>query len=57
MLSRQRHLLIIPCVATMAAVFAVGPVRGQGMIVDRRPHMPLARAYEIRDVSIDARVR
>jgi Ca-activated chloride channel family protein len=57
MLSRQRHLLVFPCLATMAIAFAVGPVRGQGMIIDRRPHVPLARAYEIRDVSIDARVR
>ena len=31
--------------------------RAQGFIVDRRPAMPVARSYEIREVSIDARVR
>ena len=30
---------------------------GQGFIVDRRPGIPVARSYEIREVSIDARVR
>jgi Ca-activated chloride channel family protein len=29
----------------------------QGFIVDRRPAFPVARSYEIREVSIDARVR
>jgi Ca-activated chloride channel family protein len=29
----------------------------QGFIVDRRPTIPVARSYEIREVSIDARVR
>src|SRR5262249_3084512 len=29
----------------------------QGFIVDRRPSFPVARSYEIREVSIDARVR
>jgi Ca-activated chloride channel family protein len=31
--------------------------RAQGLIVDRRPTMPIGRSYEIREVSIDARVR
>src|SRR5262245_16092285 len=31
--------------------------RGQGFIVDRRPQIPVGRSYEIREVSIDARVR
>ena len=30
---------------------------GQGFIVDRRPAIPVGRSYEIREVSIDARVR
>ena len=33
------------------------PVRAQGFIIDRRPQIPVARSYEIREVSIDARVR
>ena len=32
-------------------------VRAQGFIVDRRPAVPVGRSYEIREVSIDARVR
>ena len=31
--------------------------RAQGFIVDRRPAIPIGRSYEIREVSIDARVR
>ena len=27
------------------------PVRAQGIIIDRRPHIPIARSYEIREVS------
>src|SRR3954471_20086806 len=29
----------------------------QGMIIDRRPHWPIGRSYEIREVTVDARVR
>jgi Ca-activated chloride channel homolog len=32
-------------------------VHAQGLIIDRRPHVPIARTYEIRDVSVDARIR
>lgn len=32
-------------------------VMGQGFIVDRRPEFPVGRSYEIREVSIDARMR
>ena len=31
--------------------------QAQGFIVDRRPAVPVGRSYEIREVSIDARVR
>src|SRR5262249_61759589 len=31
--------------------------RSQGIIIDRRPRVPVARSYEIREVSIDGRVR
>ena len=31
--------------------------RAQGFIIDRRPAVPIARSYEIREVAIDARVR
>ena len=41
-------LLILSCTQDLWA---------QGFIVDRRPAIPIARSYEIREVSIDARVR
>jgi Ca-activated chloride channel family protein len=34
-----------------------GAARGQGLIVDRRPHVPVARSFEVREVSVEARVR
>ncbi len=54
MLSRALRLA---CFTALAVVGSALPAGAQGMIVDRRPHVPLNRAYEIRDVSIDARVR
>ena len=43
-----------------AALLALAWAQGawaQGFIVDRRPTIPIGRSYEIREVSIDARVR
>jgi Ca-activated chloride channel family protein len=31
--------------------------RAQGIIIDRRPHIPVARSYQVREVSVDARIR
>ncbi len=31
--------------------------RGQGIIIDSRPRVPIAHSYEIREVSIDGRIR
>jgi Ca-activated chloride channel homolog len=48
-------------VGWVAAIVLMGPVipsaRSQGFIVDRRATVPVARSYEIREVSIDGRVR
>ena len=48
-------------IAWAAAIVLMGPVippaRSQGFIIDRRPTVPVARSYEIREVSIDGRVR
>lgn len=30
---------------------------GQGLLVDRRPNVPISRSYDVRDVTLDARVR
>ena len=40
-----------------ARVSLDGGSAAQGFIVDRRPAVPVGRSYEIREVSIDARVR
>jgi Ca-activated chloride channel family protein len=42
-----------------AALWLAGTqgVRAQGIIIDRRARIPVARSYEIREVAIDARVR
>src|SRR4051812_7007299 len=39
----------------VAGLPAVG--RAQGLIVDPRPGVPIARSYEVREVTVDARVR
>ena len=36
---------------------AAGEARGQGIMVDRRPNVPVAMAFEVAEVSIEARVR
>ena len=51
-----RRLLAFLAFAGFASMFAPG-ARGQGFLIDRRPSMPIARAFEIREVEIDARVR
>ena len=56
MTPRSRSHLLVP--ALLAALALIGrPASGQGFIVGRQPHVPMNRAYEIREVSIDARVR
>ncbi len=50
----RRSCLLLLLVASAAAT---ANVRGQGIILDRRAHVPLARSYEVREVSVDARVR
>lgn len=42
--------------AGLAAVL-VGPSRAQVIIVDRRPNIPIARSYEVKEVSVDAKIR
>jgi Ca-activated chloride channel family protein len=47
--------------AQVAVVIAIhsllASARGQGIIVDRRPRVPIAHTYEVREVAIDARIR
>src|SRR5580704_17357621 len=48
-------------IGLVAAIIVMNPLlvstRGQGIIIDRRPGVPISHSYEIREVSIDARVR
>ncbi|AGA26181.1 VIT domain-containing protein [Singulisphaera acidiphila] len=48
-----RYLIVI------ALALAAQPDRAwsQGIMIDRRPNHPIARSYEIRDVTVDAKVR
>ena len=43
--------------AAMLGLAGTVAAQAQGFIVDRRPAIPVGRSYEIREVSIDARVR
>jgi Ca-activated chloride channel family protein len=45
------------CGALAILIGSAPHVRAQGFIVDRRPSFTVGRSYEIREVSIDARVR
>ena len=48
-------------IGLVAAIIVMDPLlvstRGQGIIIDRRPRVPISHSYEIREVSIDGRVR
>lgn len=52
---RWRSVFAVAFICTLQ----VAPNRSeaQGLIVDRRPHVPVARAFEIREVSVTAKVR
>ncbi len=45
--------------AGLVATMFAGPPRAgaQGLVIDRRPHVPIARAFVVKQVGIDARVR
>jgi Ca-activated chloride channel family protein len=47
-----------PLVLVLVLVAAWGATApGQGIIIDRRPHIPVARSYEVREVSVDVQLR
>jgi len=52
---RLRNRLILGALALVA--WAPTAARAQGFIIDHRAHVPLARAYEVREVAVDAHVR
>src|SRR5262245_12159448 len=55
---RRIRLLALGLAAAVGLILGQEfPARGQGIIIDRRPHIPVARSYAVREVSVDARVR
>ncbi len=50
-----RKLLIVLGLIVMAAVGT--PATGQGLLVDHRPWIPLARSFEVSELAVDARIR
>src|SRR5206468_11722433 len=50
-------LFIPSCLAILALFSSARLAQAQGLIIDHRPHVPFARSYEVRDVTVDARVR
>ena len=51
---RLRNRMIL---GALLVALAPSAARAQGFLIDRRPHVPLARAYEVREVAVDARIR
>jgi Ca-activated chloride channel family protein len=48
----------LPVFLILAGVMGLNvPASGQGILIDRRPGVPITRAYEIREVRIDSRIR
>src|SRR5689334_2909135 len=43
--------------AALAVLTQAERARAQGFVIDRRAHLPVARTYEVREVTVDARVR
>ncbi len=54
MLSRLRNLRAL---LALACLFPVARAGAQVIIIDRRPDVPVSRTYEIKEVSVDAKVR
>ncbi len=52
---RARWIGWVAAIVLMDSVLSMA--RSQGIIIDRRATIPVARSYEIREVSIDGRVR
>lgn len=53
----MRHASRLVLAAFCANFVFAAISHGQGLIVDRRHHVPIAGTFEVREVSIDARLR
>jgi Ca-activated chloride channel family protein len=54
MLGRSDRCLVL---AAFAVLLLAQGGWSQGILIDRRPHWPVARSFEIREVTVDVRVR
>ena len=43
--------------AFLAFLTSTGSALAQGLIIDHRPHVPISRSYEVRQVSVNAQIR
>src|SRR4051812_46429937 len=51
-----RHVRLL-ALGALAALTLPREARPQGIIIDSRSNIPIARSYEVREVTVDARVR
>jgi len=47
----------VACALVAVLATTVAESHGQGLLVDRRPNVPISRSYDVRNVTLDARVR
>src|SRR6516162_8407245 len=60
-MSPRRFAYRVPRVIGLASLVLAlswgAAARGQGIVIDLRPHVPLARSFEVREVSVDVQLR
>src|SRR5690348_16290564 len=54
---RSRSRLWVACAVALVLAGVQREVRAQGFIIDRRPNFPVMRSFEVKEVTLDARVR
>src|SRR4051794_21952835 len=54
---RPSRLVLALALVAIGGALAPRPAPAQGLIIDRRPNIPVAGAFEVREVIVDARIR
>src|SRR4051794_28298467 len=54
---RPSRLVLALALVAIGGALAPRPAPAQGLIIDHRPNVPVARTYEVREVAVDARIR
>src|SRR4051794_14907765 len=54
---RPSRLVLALALVAIGGALAPRPAPAQGLIIDRRPNVPVARTFEVREVTVDARIR